>query len=73
MENLKVLEVLIVELTRQRQVYLGGFLTEDDNLEIRLQTQNNVNRFCDGMGTAIHIANKLLSNGGFFHEDDFLN
>lgn len=72
LENLKVLEVLIEELIRQRQVYLGG-APLDDNLEIRLQKQNNVNRFCDGMAEAIHISRTLLSNGGLFNKDDFLN
>jgi hypothetical protein len=70
-ENLKVLEVLIEELIRQRQAFLNGVPLYDD-LERREQEQKNVNRFCDGMGASINIANALLANGGFFHKDDFL-
>jgi hypothetical protein len=70
-ENLKVLEVLIEELIRQRQLILNGVPLYDD-LKRREQEQKNVNRFCDGIGISICIANRLLENGGFFDKDDFL-
>lgn len=66
----EVLKLLIEELIRQRQQMLNGVPLYDD-LERREQEQKNVNRFCDGMGHSIFIANRLLSNGGFFDKDDF--
>jgi hypothetical protein len=66
-----VLEVLIEELIRQRQMFLNSVPLYDD-LDRREQEQKIINRFCDGMGASINIANTLLANRGFFNEDDFL-